>query len=209
MLSDWLHPGRAYKNAQGTVQQGYDTAQGQQQPYADYGTSAGGTLSEQLNKLMNPQGLQDEWNKSYETSEAAKQDMAQAQEQGLGAASSMGLMGSSSALQSIQSGAHNIMNKDRQQYLDDLMNKYKTGVGIGQGMYNTGAQTAGQMGQQSIQGAQDQANLGIGGSQAGANRIGQFGSMIGNLGGSYLTGGMGQGGYGRGMLQPTPQYGSY
>jgi len=202
MLSEWMHPGRAYKNAQGTVQQGYDTAQGQQQPFLQQGQDAGGMMSEQLKNLMNPQGMQDEWTKGYQTSPMAQQDIAQAGEQGMGAASSMGLMGSAPAMQSIQSGAHNIMNRDRQQYLDSLMQKYSAGLGLGQNMFNTGAQVSGQMGQQSIQGAQDQAGLGIGGSQANANRIGDIGSTIGNLGMSYLTGGMGSGAFGRGMFMP-------
>jgi hypothetical protein len=203
MFSDWLHPGRGYQDAQQTVQQGYDTAAGYQQPFMQQGLDAGGTLSEQLKRLMDPAGMQAEWAKGYETSPMAQQDMAQAQEHGMGAASAMGLMGSTPAMQNIQTGAHDIMNRDRQQYMQDLMQKYTAGLGIGKDMYGIGAQTAGQMGQQSIQGAQDQAQLGLAGKQAGAQRFGDILGAAGQIGIGYLTGGMGQGGYGRGAMQPS------
>lgn len=199
MLSNWLHPGKAYQNAAGTVRQGYDQAQQVQKPFMQPGADAGGMMSEQMRKLMNPQDLQAEWMKSYETSPMAQQDIAQATEQGMGAASSMGLMGSTPAMQGIQSGAYNIMNRDRSQYLDDLMKKYMTGLGIGKDLFSTGAQTAGQMGQQDIQGAQDIANLGIAGNQAESKRFGDIASTVGKLGLNYLTGGMGTGAMGRGM----------
>ena len=46
---------------------------------------------------------------------------SRAQEQGLSAASSMGLLGSTPALQAIQAGRSQISNADKHQYLSDLM----------------------------------------------------------------------------------------
>ena len=85
--------------------------------------------------------------------------MANAKESGLGAASSMGLMGSSSAINNIQNSSSHIMNADRQQFLQDLMQKYMTGIGIGQNMYNTGAATAGNMGNQAMNNGINQGDM--------------------------------------------------
>lgn len=142
-LSNFMHPGRAYDNAGRREQQGYDEAQGYRQPYLDNGAYAGNTLKEMMDKLSNPSSLQDEWSKGYETSPYAKQLQAGAQTSGLDAASAMGLGGSSAALSNIQKGSSDIMQKDRQNYMDDLMKKYMGAMGIGESMYGTGANTAG------------------------------------------------------------------
>jgi hypothetical protein len=122
-----------------------------------------------------------------------------ATQHGINAASSMGLGGSNTALNAIQSGTSQIAAQDKQNYLNDLMEKYKTGAGLSENMYNTGAQTAGQMGQNANNVGQNVAGLTYGAT----NSPGQtFGGLAGGgikLLMDYLTGGMGKGGFGRGV----------
>jgi len=55
----------------------------------------------------------------------------------------MGLMGSSAALQNIQQGAGQIQQQDREAYLNDLMQKYMQGIGLGGQLYGIGANAGG------------------------------------------------------------------
>jgi hypothetical protein len=197
-LSSFMHPERPYQAAQDQMQQYYGQAQGALQPYMDFGTQAGGGLSEAMQNLLHPETLQAEWMKSYETSPQALQMQEQAKQSGLGAASAMGLMGSSPALQAIQQGESQIGARDRQSYLDSLMDKYKTGIGVGQGMFGAGAGAAGQLGQQSMNMGNIMGGLAAGEQAAGGGMLGQLLGGGLNLGLNYLTGGMGQGGFGRG-----------
>src|ERR1017187_6227036 len=103
-LSSFMHPAQPYKDAQKQLDKYYDQSQGFNQPYNQNGLDQGKNIQDMIQKLMNPQGLYDEWSKGYEKSEGAKQAEGMANESGLNAASSMGLMGSSPALQAIQGG---------------------------------------------------------------------------------------------------------
>ncbi len=202
-LSSWLHPDRGYKKAQEQLNNYYNQAQGQSQPYNQAGQNQIDIQNQYIQSLMHPEVLQDQWNKNYQESEAAKMDEASAQEQGIDAAGAMGLGGSNTALNAIQSGKHNIMAHDRQQYLDDLMKKYTAGAGLSQNIFNTGANTANQMGQNAMNMGQNSAQLQFGQKNAPGQRFGQIGgaglqSLI-----EYLTGGMGTGSYGRGAWSPT------
>lgn len=197
-LSSFLHPERGYQAAQDQMQQYYSQAQQGMQPFMQEGQQAGEQLAPAMQKLLDPQGLQSEWMEGYETSPQAQLAQQQAQQQGLDAASSMGLMGSQPALQAIQGGMSNIGIQDRQNYLGDLMDKYKTGIGLGQNMYGTGAQMAGQSGQQAMQMGQDAAQMAYGQQNAPGQMFGNLLNTGLNLGTSYLTGGMGTGRFGRG-----------
>jgi hypothetical protein len=70
---------------------------------------------------------------------------------GLDAASSMGLLGSSGALQNIQRGAGDIVANDRERYMQNLMKTFLSGLGLSGGLYETGAGTARNLGQQATQ----------------------------------------------------------
>lgn len=197
-LSSFMHPGQPYADAQGQMDKYYGQAQQGMQPYMQAGQGVYGQLSPALQKLLDPQALQSEWMQGYETSPQAKLAQEQATQQGLDTASSMGLMGSQPALQAIQGGAANISMQDRDNYLNSLMDKYKTGIGLGENIYSTGAQMAGQSGQN----AMNMGNImgGLAGGQAGAG-VSMLSGLIGGagrLGLDYLTGGFGSGGYGRG-----------
>lgn len=173
-LSSFLHPEKGYDAAQKQLDQYYNNAQGRLQPYNQNGQDTYGKYSGAMDKLLNPTALQDEWSKNYKESDLAKQNEAMATQQGLGAASSMGLMGSSPAIQAIQSGTSGIVAQDRQKYLDDLMQKYMTGIGIGQDIYGKGATAAGQM-------SQNDMNQGTNSAQTQFNKTNAPGDLFGKL----------------------------
>lgn len=181
-LSSFLHPGQGYDAASQQMQNYYNQGMGYQMPFMQQGQSAYGNLSEAMKNLLDPQALQSKWMESYDTSPEAKQLMEQAQAQGMDAASSMGLLGSSSAISGIQKKASDISSADRQQYLNDLMQKYMAGAGLAQNIYGTGAQTAGQMGQNAMTMGQNMGQMAYGKQNAGG---GLFGGLLG-LGGSIL-----------------------
>jgi len=145
--------------AQKKEQQGYDQSQGYLQPYNQNGQDQYGRLNDAAGKLSDPAALQDEWSKSYKNSDYAKQLLSQNQSSGMDAASAMGLSGSSAALGNIQQGAGNIVAQDRQQYMNDLMDKYMKGIGLGQNLYGVGANAAGQQSGQAQTHGENQANL--------------------------------------------------
>lgn len=190
-LSQFLNPGDAYKKAGETEQQYYNQAQGMYQPYMQQGQQAGNDLNSMLQKLMNPGGLQDEWSQGYEMSPYAQQGLKQNQANGMDTASQFGLGGSSAALNNVNQGAGQIMQQDKKQYMDDLMQKYMQGIGIGQNMYGTGAQMAGQAGQNAMNQGQWQGQNQYNQGSAGGN---MFGGLLGGaagVAGSALGGPMG------------------
>jgi hypothetical protein len=132
-----------------------------------------------------------------------------ARDQGVNAASSLGLMGSSPALQAIQGGTTQIGLDERQRYLSDLMQKYMAGAGLSQGIYGQGANAAGQLGQNAMNMGQSMAEMKAGESGA---KGGLFGNLLGM--GSSLVGGI-LGGplsnkFGQMIGSPqTPQYSLY
>ncbi len=193
-LSSWLHPDRGYKEAQNTLTNSYNEGKGFQQPYNQNGLNQTNILQEMIDKLSHPEKLQDEWSKGYTESGAAKDAENFATQHGVNAASSLGLGGSNTALNAIQSGTAQIGNQDKQQYLNDLMEKYKNGVGLAQGIYNTGASTATNMANNANQYGQNSAGLKFGETNAPGEKFGQIsGGVLKSLM-DYLTGGMGGGG---------------
>jgi len=198
-FSSWLHPGRGYADAAAQHDKYYNQAQGYQQPYNTAGQGQIGTLNKGISELTDPQTLYDKWSKGYKESEAAKQMEGLANEHGLNAASSLGLMGSSPALQAIQAGTSGIVAQDKQQYMQDLMDKYNKGMGFSQNMYNTGATTAGQMGTNAMTQGGRAGETAFGQANAGGSMFGQGAGMFTKLIQDYLTGGMGKGGFGRGV----------
>ena len=188
------HPGKGYKDAQKEYTKGWEQTQGYEKPYWQQGMDQMGQLTDAEGKLLDPAALQNEWASGYEMSPYAQQLQKESQNQGLGAASSMGLMGSSAALQNIQQGSSNIMQQDRQQYMDDLMKKYTAGLGIGQNMYNTGAQMGGQLGNQSMNYGEGMGNLKMGEQNSKNQMMQQLMEMAIRGGMAYGTGGMSEAG---------------
>ena len=113
-LSDLFHPGRPYEAAQDKYNQQYQQGQQYLDPYNKQGQQAGGQLQDIFSQLQNPEQLQNQWASGYQESPYAKQQQQFAQNAGLDAASSQGLLGSSSALQNIQNTSAGIVNQDQQ-----------------------------------------------------------------------------------------------
>lgn len=164
----------AYKKSRKQYQSGADLAQQQfqqsqqmLQPYVNYGTGVAPQYMSMMEKLMNPAALQDEFMQSYAPSDYAKQTAQMAGQSGLDVASSMGMMGSTPAMQSIQAGTANIMAEDKQRYLDQLMNKYMAGANIASNIYGTGATAAG-----------NQANIGSQSALARQSDAGNIANLI-------------------------------
>lgn len=183
-LSKFLHPEKGYDKAQNELDKYYQQGQDYLNPYNQYGQGAYGNLSEMLQALMNPEELQGKWIDSYSESPAAIQAEKMAQEHGLNAANSMGLMGSNTALNAIQSGTSQIGMEDRQKYLDDMMQKYMAAAGIAGNIFGTGANAAGQMGQNSMNMGTNSANMAFGKQNS---QGGLFGNLLGA--GTSLAGG--------------------
>jgi len=190
-FSSFINPGGAYKKAGEAEQAGYDTAQGIYKPYMNKGDQAGNSLQDMMTRLMNPGGLQDDWASNYSTSPYAKQMQSEAQSGGLDAASAMGLGGSSSAVSNIQKGSANIMQQDRQNYMDDMMKKYMAAMGIGENMYNTGAGIAGKAGEDAMNHGMWQGQNTYNQNSAGGNMFGKMAGTAGGLVAGGLTGGAG------------------
>jgi len=189
-INSFFNPGAAYSDASKKEDQYWNQAQGYAQPFINNGVNQGGILSNTENNLLDPGALEDKWSAGYQPSAYAQQMLKQNQGEGLDAASSMGLMGSSAALNNIQTGAGNIVNQDRQQYMNDLMQKYMTGIGIGQNIYGTGANMAGQMAQEAQKQGDTQAGLAYGEAAAPGALFGKLAGMGINMGLNYATGGL-------------------
>ncbi len=208
MMDSFLNPGKGYEKAQDQLDKYYRESQGyygQGQNYLDpfrtRGEGAYGQMSGAMNALLDPAKLQGEWIKSYAESPAAKNAEAMAQQHGLDAASSMGLMGSSPALSAIQAGTSQIGMEDRQNYLNDLMQKYLAGAGMAQNLYGTGLQAGGWQSQNAMnmmKNAMDMGQSSAGMAYGKQNAPGDlFGKLIGTAA-SFMSGGMGGGGMGAG-----------
>lgn len=186
MISSFLNPGKAYRKATEAMQPYYDQSQQMMQPFMQQGQAAYGPLSGAMNRLLDPASLQNEWAQGYQASPYAQQMQGMANQQGLEAASSLGLMGSSPALQAIQAGTSQIGAQDRERYLDSLMQKYLAGAGLAQNIYGQGAQAAGQMGQNAMNMGNFASEMAYG-QQAAPGQL--FGNLLGTaagLGGSYM-----------------------
>lgn len=187
-LDSFFNPQKGYQKGQEQLDKYYGQAQGYLNPIMQHGEQSFQPTFEAMQKLLNPAALQSEWSKSYETSPYAKQLMGQAQTQGLDAASSMGLMGSSPALSVIQQGTTGIMNADRQQYMNDLMQKYMAGTGIGQNFYGIGANAASGAANNAMNMGQQSAGMAYGAQNAPGNLLGGILSTGAGLLGGYLNG---------------------
>jgi len=190
-FDDLFHPGKGYDKAQEQLNQYYNQGQGALNPYMQQGQQAYGQLSGAMGNLLDPAKLQAEWAKSYSMSPQAQQAQDMAQQQGLDAASSMGLLGSRTGLDAIQAGTSAIGAADRQKYLDDLMQKYTLGTGIGQNMYNTGANAAGQQSQNAMNMGQNSAQMAYGSQNAGNSMFGNLLGGLGTIAGGVLGGPIG------------------
>ena len=198
-LDSFLHPEKGYEKGQQQLDKFYNQGQGYLQPYNQFGQNAYGDYSGAMKKLLDPAALQADWVKGYSESPAAKNAEAMAQQHGLDAASSMGLMGSNTALQATQAGTTQIGLNDRQNYLNDLMQKYMAGTGIAGNIFGTGAGAAGSMANNAMNMGGNSAQMAFGQQNAPGNLFGQLlgtgiGYMAGGPSGAMAGGGWSFGG---------------
>lgn len=190
---DKLTGAAAYDDAEDASKLRYDQAMKMMQPFLD--------------SLSDPASLQSTWAGGYEESPYAQQLEKGAYDRGLNAAGSMGLGGSSAALSNIQDESSHIMQSDRQQYMNDMMQKYMAAMGLSQNMAGTTMNQGG-----------TEAGLAFGRSNAAPNFMMQMLNTAGELalapttgGGSLIgnalshTGKTGGGGAGSGMYKPPTQ----
>lgn len=159
----------AYRKAQREMERKWREAQEFQRPYRDAGIGQLDTLKGAESNLLDPSKMLADWMGKYQQSPYAKKSFENAREAGLNAASSQGLLGSSAATQNIQNSSSDIMNADRNEFLQNLMQKYMAGVGIGQNIYNKGADVAGNLGNQAISVGGNTADMQYGASAAKSN----------------------------------------
>lgn len=189
MFQSFLHPERGYEKGQEQLNQYYDQGQNYLQPYNQQGQQAYGQLNGAIDNLLNPQQLYDEFLQNYHQSDASKYAQERAMNQGNRAASSMGILGSTPALQAIQAGTAEIGAQDEQRYLERLINQYLQGANLAQGVYGTGAQAGSQQ-------AQNALNMGTGSAQLAFGQQNAPGQLFNDLlkTGSYAaSSGMGGG----------------
>ncbi len=198
MLGDYMgNKKKGYDAARDEMARYWDEAKGYEKPYWQNGIDQSQRLNTAENRLLNPADLENEWASQYEQSPYAKNLLDENRGQGLDAASSMGLMGSSGALNNIQQGAGRITSADRQQFLNDLMRKYITGIGIGQNMYNNGAQAGNTLAQGAMHQGDEQAGLKFGSATAnGQMWQNMMGTLSGGIANMYMPGAGGMGGGG-------------
>lgn len=202
-LSSFMHPGRAYDKAQKQLDKYYQQGQQYLSPYNEHGQDVYGDYRTAMQNLLNPAQLENEWANNYQESDLARQNEATANQRGLESASSMGLMGSSPALQAIQSGTSGIVAQDRQKYLDDLMQKYMAGIGISQDIYGKGLNSANALSNNAMNMGQNSAQTTFNKNNAGGDMFGKILGYAGSFGANALANKMGwtpQGNYN------APQY---
>ena len=71
----------------------------------------------------------------YQQSDASRYSQGRAMNNGLDMLSSMGMLGSTPGLQSLQAGASQIGAQDEQRYIDQMIQQYLQGAGLAQGIY--------------------------------------------------------------------------
>ncbi len=169
-----------YGDASHAENKGWNDAKHYQEPYWQHGNDQYDDLNQGRKDLMDPQTLQNKWSTSYETSPYAQRMLQMNNQQGQEAAASMGLGGSSAGVANIQQGAGDIMQKDRQQYMDDMMKKYMAGIGLGENLYGHGAQAGANLGGQAMTHGENQAGAAYGRGQSAMNDFNSAGKIIGN-----------------------------
>lgn len=172
-----FHPGDAYKKAEQAAQEGYNQAQSYERPFWQQGQDQYDRLNTATGQLLNPAELENQWSSGYQQSPYAQQLLKQNQASGLDAASSMGLNGSSAALGNIQTGAGNIVSADREKYMNDLMQKFLSGIGLGQNIYGVGANAGSDLARGSMQHGENMAGLQYGRAQAPGDLLGKLAGM--------------------------------
>lgn len=176
MLKSFMNPGQPYEDAAQEAQRAWLEAQGFQKPFQQAGLGQVGNLQTASDQLLHPDQMENQWAQGYETSPYALDALGRSKDIGLDAASSMGLLGSSSALENIQRTGSSIMSGDRRNYLQDLIQKYLAGVQNSQNLFNTGAGVGQNLGQDALRTGENLGQARYGASAAPGE---MFGKLLG------------------------------
>jgi hypothetical protein len=150
-------------------------------PYADRGNQVYGGLQNQYNQLMNdPGALMNKFGQGYHQSPGYQFQVNQATGAANNAASAGGMLGSPQHQQNTANMVNNLANQDYNQYLGNALNMYGRGLSGEQGIYNTGAQVSGNLGENLANSLMNQGNMAysnaINQNQSG---MGLFGDLLG------------------------------
>lgn len=185
IITKLMNPGGAYKAGQKQLDKFYNQGQGYLQPYSQNGQDQYGNLNGAINNLLNPSQLTDQWMNDYQMSDAAKYQQGRAQDAGMRAMSSMGMVGSTPGLQAMQAGLSGIAADDEQRYIDRMIQQYTQGANLAQGIYGQGAGAAGQMSNNAMNMGQNSAEMAYGQKSAPGAMFGSLMNNASNLGGQY------------------------
>lgn len=172
-------------------------------PYADRGNQVYPELQEQYKQLMNdPNAMLNKFGQGYQQSPGYQFQVNQATGAANNAASAGGMLGSPAHQQQTASMVNNLASQDYNQYLSHVLGLYGQGLGGEQGIYNTGAQMSGSLGENLSNSLMSQGNMAYSGA---INKNQQALQMIGMLTGMNVPklgggGGMGGGGFGGGGM---------
>lgn len=186
LLSKLMNPSKGYGEAQKMHEKYYNEGKSFLNPYMEQGQNAYGNLTGAMENLMNPEGLYNQFASGYETSPYAKQAQEMATNHGLNTAASMGLMGSTPALQAIQAETSRIGNADRENYINKLINQYIQGAGLAQNIYGTGANAAGQLANNAANMGSNSAESAYGQTNANSDLFQNLLGTAAGLGGNYM-----------------------
>jgi hypothetical protein len=191
MLDSFLNPDKPYKEAQKAANAGYAESQNYLSPFMNQGASQFQRLNDATGQLLNPEELQNKWASGYQTSPYAQREMQILNQLGPEEASRLGISGSSALFNNQQQGAGDIVSKDRQSYLNDLMQKYMTGIGLGQNLYGVGANAGNVLGQNALSHGNDIAGLKYNEEAAPGRMLGSILGGVANVGANMLLPGSG------------------
>lgn len=146
-------------------------------PYAQRGNEVYPGLQQQYSQMTNdPNSLLSKFGQGYQQSPGYQFQVNQATGAANNAASAGGMLGSPMHQQNTANMVNNLANQDYNQYLAHALGLYGQGIAGQQGIYNTGAQVSGNLGENLSNSLMNQGNL------AYSNAVNQNQSGMGFLG---------------------------
>jgi hypothetical protein len=181
MLAPWENPSDAGMNYMNQIPA---QLQKYMSPYIDAGTRQLPGLESQYGQLMNdPGGRMNQIGQSYHQSPGFQFAMQQALQGAGHAAAAGGMAGSPQHEQQNMGLATNLANQDYNEWLSNALGMYSKGLQGSQGLYDTGAKTGMQMGEDMSSVLANQAKLAYEGQNTeNEHEGGEWGSFLGGAG---------------------------
>lgn len=157
-------------------------------PYVQQGQQAQGVLQGQYNQLMSPTSFMDTIMSQYQPSQAYQFQLGDLTSQIGNTAAAGGVAGTPLHQRQQAEMAQNLMSKDMQQYLQNALGIYGTGLQGEQGFYNTGFGASKEL-MDLLGGAlNQQAGLAFNAAQQQQQNKGQMLGTLGSIGGGIIGG---------------------